>query len=59
MKIIIPPPGGGNGFLSLNALHRGFPNVKKGNLTPATGRGKYTKWGRELPLNYGRCLKGP
>lgn len=45
MKIIIPLPGGSNGFPSLNSFHRGFPSVKKGNLTPATGRGKYTKMG--------------
>ena len=49
MKIIIPLPGGSNGFLSLNSFHRGFPNVKKVNLTPATGRGKYTKMGTRAP----------
>lgn len=58
MKRIIPLPGGGNGFLSLNALHRGFPNLKKRNLTPATGRGKYTKVGTRAPSKLWMTFKG-
>lgn len=58
MKIIIPLPGGSNGFLSLNSFHRGFPNVKKANLTPATGRGKYTKMGTRAPSKLLTVFKG-
>lgn len=58
MKIIIPLPGGSNGFLSLNSFHRGFPSVKKGNLTPATGRGKYTKMGTRAPSKSLTIFKG-